>query len=70
MATTPATGAIVAIADMATSIIGMIQTYENLHNSPGMLQAAIAGQWAAQKDTAEKAVAAGDAQAVEKAISE
>lgn len=67
MALTPQTGSIAALADMATSIIGMIQTYEAAHNTPGMLQAAIAAQWQAAKDSAEKAVAAEDTAAVEKA---
>lgn len=66
MATTPATGSIAAVADMATAIIGMVQTYEASHNTPGMLQAAIAAQWQAMKESAEKAVASEDTVVIEK----
>jgi hypothetical protein len=69
MAVTPATGSIAAVADMATAIIGMVQTYEASHNTPGMLQAAIAAQWQAQKDSATKAVATEDTATVQKDLS-
>lgn len=70
MALTVATGSVAAIADMATSIIGMIQTYEAAHNSPGMLQAAISAQWQAAKDTAAQAVATEETVLIEKGISQ
>lgn len=68
--TTPATGAVTAVADMATAIIGMVQTYEASHNTPGMLQSAISAQWEAMKETAEKAVATEDTKAVEEGVSQ
>lgn len=68
MPLTPQTGSIAAVADMATAIIGMVQTYEASHNTPGMLQAAIAAQWEAMKETATKAVSSEDAATVEKDI--
>lgn len=67
---TPATGTITAVADMATAIIGLVQTWESSHNSPGMLQAAIAAQWQAMADSAEKAVATGDVAAVQEGVSQ
>ena len=66
MASTPATGSIAAVADMATSIVNLVAQYEATHNTPGMLVAAIAAQWQAQKDSANKAVQQQDTAAVEK----
>ena len=69
MAVTPATGSVAAVADMATSIVNLVAQYEATHNTPGMLIAAIAAQWQAQKDSAEQAVAKQDTAAVEQAVS-
>lgn len=69
MATTPATGSVAAVADAVTSIVNEIAQFESLHNTPGMLTAALSAEFQRQKDAAVKAVLNEDTATVEKGIS-
>ena len=66
---TPIIGDVATVAEAAGKIAALVQQYESEHNTPGMLQAAIADKWQKDKEAAEKAVLTENAEDVGKGIS-
>lgn len=67
---TPILGDIASVADAVAAISKEIFAWEQLHNTPGMLAAAVAEILQKQKEADIAAVASGDVAAVEKGVAQ
>lgn len=63
---TPIIGDVATVAEAAGKVADLVKQFEAEHNTPGMLQAALAAQWQREKETAETAVANENTAEIEK----